>query len=156
MIDIDIPRFGELKLEHIVLDFNGTLAVDGSLLPGIDDMLTELAEHVTVHVLTADTFGNCKEILSGLPVTVMAISSSPEDEAKLDYVETLGADACVCIGNGMNDRLMLQSSALGIVVLGEEGLALDALGAGDIMCPDVIAALELLQQPMRVKATLRT
>ncbi|MCP4717304.1 MAG: haloacid dehalogenase, partial [Deltaproteobacteria bacterium] len=38
----------------------------------------------------------------------------------------------------------------------EEGLALDALGAGDIMCPDVIAALELLQQPMRVKATLRT
>ena len=34
MIEIDIPVRGLLHLEHTVLDVNGTLALDGRLLPG--------------------------------------------------------------------------------------------------------------------------
>ena len=35
MIDISIPGFGPLRLECLVLDYNGTLACDGELLPGV-------------------------------------------------------------------------------------------------------------------------
>lgn len=31
MIDIEIPGFAHLQLDHLVLDYNGTLARDGIL-----------------------------------------------------------------------------------------------------------------------------
>ncbi len=156
MIKVDIPDFGRLELENLVLDYNGTLALDGAVLPGVAELLQELAEELEIHVLTADTFGTCKQALEGLPVKVSVLGRSPEDEAKLDYVEELGVDSCVCIGNGRNDRLMLQSAALGMVVLEAEGTALDAFGAGDIVIRDIVSALQLLLKPVRLKATLRT
>lgn len=35
MIEIDIPGFRLLKLNHLVLDYNGTLALDSLLLPEV-------------------------------------------------------------------------------------------------------------------------
>ncbi|KAA3658736.1 MAG: ATPase P, partial [Chloroflexi bacterium] len=35
MIEVNIPDFGQLALDYLVLDFNGTLAVDGRLLPTV-------------------------------------------------------------------------------------------------------------------------
>ena len=35
MIDVAIPGFGRLALEHLVCDYNGTLARDGVLLDGV-------------------------------------------------------------------------------------------------------------------------
>lgn len=34
MVEIDIPGFRTLRLEHLVLDVNGTLALAGGLLAG--------------------------------------------------------------------------------------------------------------------------
>ena len=39
MIKIDIPDFGRLRLAHLVLDYNGTLAFDGHLLSEVADLL---------------------------------------------------------------------------------------------------------------------
>jgi soluble P-type ATPase len=58
MIEIDIPGFGELSLEHLVLDYNGTLAIDGYPVPGIEFRLQALSERLKLHVVTADTFGS--------------------------------------------------------------------------------------------------
>jgi hypothetical protein len=55
MIKIDIPGYGLAHLEHLVLDFNGTISADGKILPGVKDQLIELAELLELHVLTADT-----------------------------------------------------------------------------------------------------
>ena len=63
MIIIDIPGFGEVKVEHLVSDFSGTLSVDGSLLPGIKDQLNRIAEVLKIHIITADTFGMAQEEL---------------------------------------------------------------------------------------------
>ena len=38
MIEIDVPGFGALRLEHLVLDYNGTLACDGMLLEGVHEI----------------------------------------------------------------------------------------------------------------------
>ena len=44
MIAVDIPGLRELSLEHLVLDYNGTLAEDGNLLPGVAAALKALAQ----------------------------------------------------------------------------------------------------------------
>ena len=43
MISTGIPGFGVISLEHLVLDYNGTLAVDGRSLPGVRPRLRALA-----------------------------------------------------------------------------------------------------------------
>ena len=39
MLDIIIPGYEELQLAHLMLDYSGTLACDGRLLPGVADRL---------------------------------------------------------------------------------------------------------------------
>ena len=67
MLEIDIPGFGVLQLEHLVCDFTGTLSVDGHLLPGVNELINQLAASLTVHVVTADTFGRVHEELAPPP-----------------------------------------------------------------------------------------
>ncbi len=71
MIALDIPGFGHLALRHLVLDFNGTLALDGVLLPGVVDRIIGLSMQLELHVLTANTTGTCASALAGLPLTVI-------------------------------------------------------------------------------------
>jgi soluble P-type ATPase len=156
MIAIDIPGFGHIELKHLVLDFNGTIAFDGVLLPGVVDLIIGLSQQLEVHVLTADTTGTCATAVAGLPLTVSILAARPEDEAKLAYVTNLGAGSCACVGNGGNDRLMLQSCGLGIAVIGPECAAAKTLAAADIIAPSILHALDLLLHPVRLLATLRT
>ncbi|HDS06024.1 MAG TPA: ATPase P, partial [Bacteroides sp.] len=61
MIEIEIPGYKTIHAEHLVLDFNGTLAVDGHLIDGVADQLFRLSADLEVHVLTADTFGTVRK-----------------------------------------------------------------------------------------------
>lgn len=54
MIEIDIPGCLKFQLKHIVLDYNGTIAFDGVLIPGVKENLVVLADQLEVHILTAD------------------------------------------------------------------------------------------------------
>jgi len=156
MISIDIPGFRTLNLEHLVLDYNGTLAVDGQLLPGVAEALTVLAAQISIHVVTADTFGLAETNLKALPVDLTIAPPQAQTEAKLRYMSELGVDSVVAIGNGRNDRKMLQAAALGIAVVEQEGVATETLGAADVFCRNVLDALELLRHPKRLVATLRS
>lgn len=156
MIEIDIPGGRILALEHIVLDYNGTLACDGILLSGVAECLTNLASDLQVHVLTADTFGKAKAGLEGIPCKLTILPAGSQDQGKLDYVNVLGAESCVCVGNGRNDRLMLKAAGLGIAVILDEGASMETLASADIVCRDIVSALELPSNPLRVKATLRS
>ncbi len=154
-MEISIPGFGDLSLAHLVLDYNGTLAADGRLLPGVAPRLVRLAPSLEVHVLTADTFGGVREELAGLPVRVTVIPRGDEAQAKAGVVRTLGAERTAAIGNGRNDALMLSEAALGVAVLQGEGAAREALLAADVVAPDIQAALDLFLHPARLLATLR-
>jgi len=156
MIAIDIPGFRELELEHLVLDYNGTLALDGTLLPGVADLLAALAASLRIHVVTADTFGLAEAQLTGLPVVLAVVPIECQAEAKLDFVSRLGADKVVAVGNGRNDRKMLRAAALGIALVQREGGAAEALASADVIAMSVLDALELLRNPRRLVATLRS
>ena len=156
MIDIAIPGFADLHLAHLVMDYNGTLAVDGRLLPGVRERLERLRARLALHIVTADTFGKVKAELSGLDATLQILPKERQDEAKREYVRQLGAQATVAVGNGRNDAMMLKAAVLGMAVILGEGASSQSLVAADVVCLSILDALDLLEQPLRLTATLRT
>jgi soluble P-type ATPase len=156
MLAIAIPGFRDLELDHLVLDYNGTLAVDGVLIPEARDALAALAEKVEIHVVTADTFGRAERELAGLPVKLTVISRESQAEAKLAYVQRLGVERVFAIGNGRNDRRMLAAVVVGVALAHREGAAGEALAAADVVAVDIVDALDLLRHPARLIATLRS
>ena len=155
MLQIQIPDCEPLRLEHLVLDYNGTLALDGELLPGVRERLDRLASQLAIHVVTGDTFGKARSGLAGVACNLSVLPPHAQSEAKRAYVERLGAPACVCIGNGRNDRLMMEAAALAIAVIQQEGACTETLMAADVVAPSIHDALDLLIHPQRLVATLR-
>lgn len=155
MITIAIPGYGTLSLEHLVLDYNGTLACDGVLIEGVRVRLEELSHHLSIHVITADTFGKAQAAFAGMPCELAILPLENQDAGKLAYITRLGCEKTVCIGNGRNDRLMLKSAALGIAVIQQEGASSETLIAADVVAASILDALDLLTHPLRLVATLR-
>ena len=155
MIDVAIPGFGRLRLTELVCDFNGTLAADGVLVAGVRVHLPLLASRLTVHVVTGDTFGTARAELEGLPCQVVILAAEGQAEAKMRFAESLGSSRVAAIGNGRNDRFLLEASALGIGICGREGIATEALHASDVVVGDPVDALALLLETNRLVATLR-
>jgi len=156
MIEINIPGNKILQLEHLVLDYNGTIAFDGALIDGVKESLAELSQMLTVHVITADTFGSVKKALEDIDCKLVVIPLEHQDAAKLEYVKNLGREQTVSMGNGVNDRLMLKASALGVAVIQGEGAAFETIASANVVCTDILSALSLLIHPLRLIATLRS
>lgn len=156
MITVDAPGFGLLEISHLVLDVNGTIAVDGVLVEGVAERIETLSKELYIHAITADTRGSAAQLLDELPIEVVFLPEGmDEDKAKHSFVQTIGADFCCSIGNGHNDRMMLSASALGFSVLQEEGGFAQTLAASDVICPSINIALDLLIHTDRLIATLR-
>jgi soluble P-type ATPase len=51
MQTIPIPDFGILTLATIVCDYNGTLALDGVLWPGVKEAINRITD-IDIHVIT--------------------------------------------------------------------------------------------------------
>jgi P-type E1-E2 ATPase len=155
MLAIAIPGFRDLSVEHLVCDFNGTLAQDGRLLPGVHEALATLSSRLRVHVVTADTHGGAAAALADLQLTLHVVPPMRQAAEKRAYVERLGASSVVAIGNGRNDVAMLEVAALGIAVAQAEGAASAVLASADVVTSSIGAALDLLLRPQRLVATLR-
>ncbi len=155
MLKISIPGRKTLYLEHLVVDFNGTIAQDGILIPGVADRFIHLSKDLKLYVITADTHGNAAKEVENLPVEVHIIPTTNQSQAKLSFIQQLAKESCVCIGNGVNDALMLKEAGLGIGVLQVEGLSISSLLSADIIVWDINHALDLLLHPLRLVATLR-
>jgi soluble P-type ATPase len=154
-VTVKIPDKRTFVFENLVLDYNGTLAVDGILKKEVNPLIKELSKKLKIFVLTADTFGNVSEQMKDMPVSVTILQKGKQDEAKMKFVEKLGFNNTVAIGNGTNDRLMLEKAALGIAVILDEGVAVKTLQAADMFCKNIEDALMLLLKPKRLIAGLR-
>ena len=155
MIKIDIPGSRTIEAEHLVLDFNGTIAIDGRFIDGVLGLLVQVSANLKVHVLTADTFGTVQNELKGLPVCIKIIEPGQQIQQKLDYVNSLGSSHVIAIGNGKNDHLMLRESALSIGIIQAEGAYSQIIFDTQIICSSINDALSLLINPKRMIATLR-
>lgn len=154
-IHIELPGQNTITIHTLVLDLNGTVTADGSLIPGVKERVQALKPLLKVFLLTADTLGTAGAIAQELGCELQVLERGREAEQKRDWVRQAGAGHAAAIGNGANDALMLKEAVLGIAVIGPEGIAVPALLAADVVVPDIRDALDLLLRPARLIATLR-
>lgn len=155
MIQVTIPGRGSMNLEVLVLDYNGTLALDGQMFESVRESLKRLAPYLDIHILTADTFGTVEQQCEGLPVQVKVLENINHTQEKADYLLQFVSREIVAIGNGANDQLMLEKAHLGIAVLGFEGASTKTLMSADLVVKQIEDGLGLLSKTQRLKATLR-
>ena len=156
MITIKIPGYKELKLKYLALDYNGTLAFNGMIIDGVKEKLKRISNNLEIHIISAGTFGSINEHLSDIDCVLSVIGAENQIREKQKYIQQLGVKDTVAIGNGRNDRLMLKEAELGIAVIQKEGASIESVMAADLVTPDIISALELLENPLRLIATLRS
>ena len=82
MVRIEIPGIDTIKVNNLVLDFNGTIATDGVIDRGIKDKIEELSQKIKVYILSADTRGNLEEITKEMGAEVVTIPSGNGSEGK--------------------------------------------------------------------------
>ncbi|MDW8800559.1 HAD hydrolase family protein [Clostridium sp. A1-XYC3] len=155
MIQIDIPGRKNLVMENIVFDYNGTLAVDGNLPEDVKEALIELAKRLNVYIITADTYGNVRSQCSELSVKVQTFPKGNATVYKREFVEKLGAENTVAVGNGLNDIEMFKAAELSIAIIGEEGCSTEALINSHIVVKDIKDVFSMILKVDRIRATLR-
>lgn len=156
MIEIEIPGRKKITLKYLVSDFTGTLSVDGNLIPGVEEKLNQISELLEIYILTADTFGKVKDALKNANVKIYILNQENEDLQKENFVKSLGSEHVIALGNGKNDRKMVKTAEIGIAVLLQEGCAVETLLNSDIVVKSPIDALDLILNPKRLIAVLRT
>lgn len=156
MITINMPDGRTFEFKHVVFDYNGTLAEDGITSNPVKELLRELAATVHVVVITADTFGIVRKQLQDVEgIEVIVIDSGLDGTEKARYVQKLGSESTIVIGNGVNDQPMFFIGGLKIAVMGPEGASSGLLAAATIVVKSPEDAIRLLLKPKRLVATLR-
>lgn len=155
MISIDIPGWGNMDIENLVLDLNGTVATDGKIPSEVKEKINSLSGKVKIYILTADTQETASEEISNMEVGLLKVSEKNSTEVKLRVMASLDPTRTVAIGNGSNDHLILKEAALGIAVLGDEGISVSSMKNADIVVKNISDALDLFLKPKRLIATLR-
>jgi soluble P-type ATPase len=155
MITISIPGWGNMEIENLVLDLNGTIATDGKIPSEVKEKIKSLSDKAKIYILTADTQGTASEESSGMGMELLKVSEEDSTEVKLRVLESLDPTRTVAIGNGNNDHLILKEAALGVAVLGDEGISTLAMKNADVIVKNISDALDLFLKPKRLIATLR-
>jgi soluble P-type ATPase len=161
MLTLEIPGRETIAVDHLVSDFNGTLAVDGHLQAGVIERVVRISKLLAVHILTADSHGTAAESAKAVEEACAAAHvASPNWERvrigseKEQYVRRLG-DKVVTLGNGANDEAMFRAAALSICVLGTEGTFMPALLAAHVAVTSPLDSLDALLLSKRMIGTLR-
>jgi soluble P-type ATPase len=153
-LQIDIPGWGSIDIKNIVMDLNGTIATDGKISPEVKEKIGALSHLAKIYILTADPQGPADEEILGMGAEVIKVLGEDSKQGKLDFLRTLNPEMTVAIGNGSNDQLILKEAALGIAVLGEEGVSVSAIKSADIVVKSIQNALDLFLKPRRLTTTL--
>ena len=152
MIKIEIPGREAIEIEHVVLDYNGTIALDGQLIAGAAERIRELSKLARVYVLTADTYGTVQAQCAGLGAEIRTFPRANAADCKEEIVRSLGGKAA-CIGN---DIKMFGIAELAIAVMDGEGVCAALISHADVLVRSAEEGLDLLLKPDRLRATLRT
>jgi soluble P-type ATPase len=155
MINLDIPGWGNIDIENVAFDLNGTLAIDGKMSAEVKERINALSEKVKVYILTADTHGTANDEIRDIDVSWVKITEEDTAKGKMEFLKTINPENTVAIGNGDNDHLLLREAALGIAVMSEEGISTLAIKEADLVVRNITDAFNLFLKPKRLIATLR-
>lgn len=152
---IEIPNDDNLDIKNIVFDFNGTIAISGKIIDGVFDKIIKLSENFNISIVTADTFGSVKKIFKDTNINIHIISKDNGSLDKMNYIKKIGALNTIALGNGNNDSMMLSKAKIGISILNQEGLSLEALKSSNILLKDINDFFKMIEEPKKFIAILR-
>jgi soluble P-type ATPase len=151
---IQIPGWGSAELENLVLDLNGTLTESGDFIPGVVDYLERLkAKGFRICVLSGDTRGALEQGFEHLTGIEAVVTTTAQEKRR--FVESIGAEHTVCVGNGNIDVEMFKVARLSICTIQAEGATTQAMLHADIVATHINQALEILLDADKLIATLR-
>ncbi|MGE5403829.1 MAG: ATPase P, partial [Candidatus Saccharibacteria bacterium] len=110
MLVYDIPGRGVLTVENLILDLNGTIALDGVLVPGVKARIEKLREKLRIFLVTSDTFGTGAGIADDLGIHATVVDQYRGGDDKLRFVREIGSQVTAAIGNGTNDGPMFSEA----------------------------------------------
>ncbi len=171
MIPIERPGLKPLEIEFVLIDFEGTLAVDRRVHPKAKDKINLLSKRTKIYVLVnpppppLNKGGEggilakgekelIDERLTKVKAEIIYLAEGDSSQGKLDLLYQLGPARCVAIGNGVDDAAMIQEAGIGICVIGKEGSSGDATKNAALVFTDILDALDFLLKPLRQRATL--
>ena len=154
MIFIERPGQGNLEIEFILIDFEGTLALDRRVHPKAKDKINLLSKRAKIYILTKEEKEHAEEVLRKVKAEIIYLTEGESSQKKLDLLRQLGANRTVAIGNGADDVPMIEEAGLGICVLGKEGTFSEAIKKADVVFMNILDTLDFLLKPLRQKATL--
>lgn len=149
----NVPVVGEIEINTIVLDLNGTLAVNGEIVPGSKEKIAELNKlGFKIILFTGDQRGNAKEICDDLGIEFYKAGNSEEKEK---IFLTLDLEKTAAIGNARIDVGKFKHAKVSIATLQAEGIHTGILSDVDVIVPSVIDALNFFIDPNIFCATMR-
>lgn len=152
---IEIPGYRELNITSLLLDYNGTIAVDGVIRREVRERIEKLAGQLDIYILTADTHGTARTQCEGLNVTVHTFPVDNAMDNKREILDRIGGEFCACMGNGRNDARMFEAAAFSIGIIDREGAYGRLLQMADLCVHSAEDGLDLLLHPKRLVAGLR-
>lgn len=144
---------GEIELDTIILDLNGTLAVNGKLVDGVKERLSKLKElGYTIYLFTGDQRGNAALLAAEIGIVLQKATSSDEKE---ELSLKLNSEKTVAIGNARIDIGTFKHSKVRIATVQAEGIHVEILKHVDILTTSINDALDILINPDTFNATMR-
>ncbi len=153
-MEYTIPWYKKpLKLDTLILDLNGTITIDGKLIPWVKDKILALQkEWWTVLLCSGDTQWTAAKIAQWLWATLYICKNQNDKKNVLKKHKT---KHCATIGNGHIDLKLMEKCSLSIAVIQAEWCYSKSMLSSDIVCTNIIDALDILLLPKRLIATLR-
>ncbi|MDY6839191.1 MAG: hypothetical protein SWH78_14595 [Thermodesulfobacteriota bacterium] len=152
---IVIPGHGSFELENVVLDLNGTITESGEFIPGVVEGFEALSRAgFRIFVLSGDTKGTLAQTFKDFPYIQAVLTEKAQD--KRTFVESIGPERTVCVGNGNIDVEMFKVARLSLCTIQGEGSSKKAMLEADIVVTHIKHAMEILLDPHKLIATLRS
>lgn len=154
MISIQRPGAENLEIHFVLIDFEGTLAMDGRVHPKAKDRINLLSKRTTFYVLTKGDRERVEKVLRKTKAEIIYLTEGNASEEKLALLQRLGPQQTAVIGNGLDDGPVIEQAGLGLCIIGKEGASSGSVVKADVVFTDVLDALEFLLKPLRQRATL--
>lgn len=142
-----------MEINTIVLDLNGTLAVQGKIVNGAKERLRKVNDlGIRVLLFTGDARGNANSFCSELGIEFKKAGSQREKE---QFFLELDTKKTAAIGNARIDNGNFKHAKLSIATLQAEGIHTGILKHVDIIVLSINDALDLFLDVDTMKATMR-
>lgn len=148
------PNKEIINIENIILDLNGTLAVNGQVSEKAKKLVVKLKQlGYKLILISGDIRGNAKTVAEELDLGLYLGANSSE---KAKQMKRFDKEKTAAIGNARIDIGTFENAKISIATLQSEGIHSGILNYVDLIVPSIEDALNLFIDVKSLEATLRT